>query len=280
MSNRFLDVNFPHPIIMASSPFTETAKRIQKCEICGVGGAILKTSCSFQRAENYTPRKVVFSPDRSCYYAASSFEREILTSEEGLLLFEDAIRLCNIPIIPSVTALSLDPEDWLPLCQAYEHAGAKILQLDFFYLGSSLKDIDFAPKLRHLLITLQKNLSCNIMPKVNVDLPADYIFHLFSEVDIRGVSLLDSVRVPGPTMSDGNSLPFNSTSCFGPWQLPLSLHYAYIASQYSLEICGGGGVFDKGSVKRMQDCGASLVQVASVAFMGGYKKLRELCLLS
>ena len=276
MSIQFLDTTFQTPIILASSPLTETIHNIRRCEDLGAGGAILKTSCEFQRKEAYEPRKYVFAPDRSCYYASSSFEREILTSEEGLFLYKNASSTCKIPIIPSVTALSLEPYDWLPLCKAYQNAGATIIQLDFFYLGISLKEPDFEKKLYALLTTLGKNLSCHIMPKVNVDLPADYIFHLFSKAGIRGVSLLDSVRVPGPATPDGDSLPFSSTSCFGPWQLPLSLHYASIASQYSLEICGGGGVCEKESVLRMQSCGASLVQVASAILMGGYEKLSEL----
>lgn len=278
MNKQFLDTTFSNPVIMASSPFTETAKRIHKCESLGAGGAILKTSCDFKRNETYDPRKVVFAPDRSCYYAASSFEREILTAEEGLALYQDAVSICDIPIIPSVTALSLEPDSWIPLCAAYENAGAAILQLDFFYLGISLKEPDFEKKLLRLLTALQQNISCNIMPKVNIDLPADYIFHLFSKAGIRGVSLLDSVRVPGPDTPDGTSLPFASTSCFGPWQLPLSLHYAYIAKQYSMEICGGGGIHDRESVRRMLSCGASLIQVASALYMNGYKKLQELIL--
>lgn len=276
MSVQFLNTIFSNPIILSSSPLTETANRIREGELHGAGGAILKTSCFYSRKKDYDTRKVIFSSDYSCYYAYSSFEREILTAEEGLTLYRDASKTCSFPIIPSVTALSLNPEDWLPLCLAFQGEGAAIIQLDFFYLGTFLGQPHFADQFYQLLDTLVHSLSCQIMPKVNIDLPADFIFGLISKAGVKGVSLLDSVRVPVTGTSKDLQLPFSSTSCFGSWQLPLSLHYAYIASQYGLEICGGGGITDCSSVMRMLSCNATLVQVASTVLLNGYEIIQEL----
>lgn len=276
MSIQFLKIDFPNPLILASSPLTENAKCIQKGELHGAGGAILKTCCVYERKTGYAARKVLFSPDHSHYYASSSFEREILTAEEGLALYHDSAALCSIPIIPSVTALSLMPEDWLPLCQRFQEAGADLIQLDFFYLGTFLCQRDFSEQLSLLLKTLTRSLRCQIMPKVNVELPADYIFRLMADSGIKAVSLLDSVRVPMIDAAGGEALPFSSTSCFGAWQLPLSLHYAYAAKQHHLEICGGGGISNSASIKQMQACGAALIQVASAVLLHGYNRLSEL----
>lgn len=276
MNTLFLNTIFPTPIILASSPVTETAEHICKGEQHGAGGAILKTSCSYTRKENFETRKVVFSSNHSHYYASSSFDREILTAQEGLTLYRYAANICSIPIIPSVTALSLNPQDWLPLCLAFQDAGAAIIQLDFFYLGNFLGQSDFAEKLYNLLDILVHSLHCQIMPKVNINLPADFIFPIIAKADIKGVSLLDSVRVPITDAKAEMQLPFSSTSCFGTWQLPLSLHYAYIANQYGLEICGGGGVSNRTSVMQMLSCGVSLVQVASTILLNGYEVIHKL----
>lgn len=276
MSVQFLDTCFPNPLILASSPLTESAERIHDGELCGAGGAILKTCCAYERKARYETRKVLFSPDRGSFYAYSSFDREILTAREGLTLYRDAAALCAVPIIPSVTALSLEPEDWLPLCLAFQDAGAKLIQLDFFYLGNFLSRRDFSERLTHLLKTLLCTLTCQIMPKVNVELPAGYIFRLMADAGIKAVSLLDSVRVPVTDAANGGTLPFSSTSCFGAWQLPLSLHYACAARECHLEVCGGGGITDSVSVRQMQSCGAALVQVASTLLLHGYGQLKEL----
>lgn len=276
MSTRFMNTNFPTPIILASSPLTETAKRIYNSEIYGAGGAILKTCSSYTRKRDYDTRKVIFSTDHSHYYAYSSFDREILTSEEELNLYDSAVKICSIPIIPSVTALSLNLDDWLPLCLRFQEVGAKIIQLDFFYLGSYLSQPDFSAQFCELLSVLVRSLHCAVMPKINIDLPADYIFQLITKTGVKAVSLLDSVRVPVTDSSDGSILPFFSTSCFGAWQLPLSLRYAYIARQYGLEVCGGGGITDRSSVMQILSCGAALVQVASPVLLHGYNYIQEL----
>lgn len=274
MSVRFLDTDFKNQIIIASCPLTETVERIRRCEAAGAGGVILKTCCDYIRDAPYEPRKVVFSDDQSRYYATAPFAREILTAGEGLALYREAAEICRIPLIPSVTAFSLEPEDWLPLCLAFQRAGAKILQLDFFYMGSCLARDDFVQKLRLLLRALLDRLACRVMPKVNIDLPADFLFRIFSEESVQGVSLLDSVRVPYP--DSPSAFPASSTSCFGAWQLPLSLHYAAIAERYQLEVCGGGGVTDPAAVQQMINCGASLVQVASAVLVHGYQEIARL----
>ncbi len=276
MSIQFLNIKFPTPIILASSPLTEAPERIYNSEIHGAGGAILKTCSIYTRKTDYDARKVVFSSDQSRYYAYSSFDREILTAEEGIKLYHDAVNLCSIPIIPSVTALSLNPDDWLPLCLRFQDTGAPIIQLDFFYLGSHLSQPDFSARFCNLLNTLVRSLHCAVMPKINVDLPADYIFQLIATTGVKTVSLLDSVRVPVTDSSDGSTLPFSSTSCFGAWQLPLSLRYAYIAHQYDLAVCGGGGITNRSSVMQMLSCGATLVQVASSILLHKYSYIQEL----
>lgn len=276
MSIQFLDTVFPNRIILASSPLTETAEHIKKCEKFGAGGAILKTCYRYTRKKDFEKRKVLFTSDRKNYYASSSFDREILSADEGLTLYHDAVKTCSIPIIPSITALSLDPEDWLPLCLSFQDAGAPILQLDFFYLENFLLQTDFSEKLFMLFNTLRHSLSCRIMPKININLPAGYIFPLISRAGIKGVSLLDSVRVPVTDTPDGSSLPFSSTSLFGGWQLPLSLHYTYIAKQYGLDVCGGGGVTNRSCVTQIMSVGADLVQIASAILLNGYGYLQDL----
>lgn len=107
-------------------------------------------------------------------------------------------------------------------------------------------------------------------------LTAGYIFPIISRAGIKGVSLLDSIRVPVTDTPDGFSLPFSTTSLFGEWQLPISLRYTYIAKQYGLAVCGGGGVSNRSSVMQMISAGADLVQIASAILLNGYDYLQHL----
>lgn len=276
MSILFLNTHFPNRLILASSPLTETTEHIRKGEENGAGGAILKTCCHYARAKDYEQRKVLFTSDQNSYYASSSFEREILTAEEGLVLYRNAVKTCSIPVIPSITAFSLEIEDWLPLCLDFQNIGASILQLDLFYLGTLLSQHHFSEKFFALLDTLTHSLSCQIMPKLNIDLPAEYIIPIISKAGVKGVSLLDSVRIPVTDPSISTNLPFSTTSLFGAWQFPLSLRYTYIAHQYGLAVCGGGGITDRSSVMHLIAAGADLVQTASAILLNGYPYLSQL----
>ena len=85
------------------------------------------------------------------------------------------------------------------------------------------------------------------MPKLNINLPKDYIMPLLAKASIEYVSLLDSVRSPYLEEKNGSyflseRLDTQTTSCFGHWQLPLTLSYTYTAAKYGLKACAGGGV--------------------------------------
>lgn len=79
------------------------------------------------------------------------------------------------------------------------------------------------------------------------------------------MSLLDSVRSPY-VEKDGNNyciskrLDVKMTSCFGGWQLPLTLGYTYTASKYGLKVCAGGEITCAKDVKKLLAAGASTVQ--------------------
>ncbi len=106
------------------------------------------------------------------------------------------------------------------------------------------------------------------MPKLNVNLPKDYIIPLLVDAGIEYVSLLDSVRSPyieksGNDYYINNRLNPDTTSCFGGWQLPLSLGYTYTAAKNGLKVCAGGGVTCANDVKKLLAAGACTVQSAT-----------------
>ena len=86
--------------------------------------------------------------------------------------------------------------------------------------------------------------------------------------EILPANLLDSVRSPFLMEQDGNysvcdRLDPQTTSCFGHWQLPLTIGYTYTASQYGLKVCAGGGVTNADDVKKLLAAGAVTVQSAT-----------------
>ncbi len=273
MSVKFAGIELKNQIVAASSPLTESLDRIRCCGLAGFGAVILKSAADYVRTGRGHGRKVVFCEGEDGFYADSSFEREILTLSEGLQLYREACRQEDILIIPSVGANSLDAEEWLPICRAFEEAGAPLLQLDFFYLGQIAQEDGFYGKLGGLLRTLKGELSCLVMPKLNPGFAPGKICALLKECGIRQVSLLDSMRetpVPSQGLQEG------TTSYFGRRQFPETLRYLREAKRYGLEACAGGGVASREDVRQLLEEGAGVVQVASYVLSKGFASLGDL----
>ncbi len=264
----FMGKKLANPLIASSCIATEKKASIMQLAEYGIQGAILKSCADYQRGEVEGKRQ--FAVDKNNYkYASSPFEKEILTLDESIDLMSELRSQTDILLIPSFTASGFLPELWIPACQKLEKTGADAVQLDFFYMGSVIGTDGFYEKLKQLLKTLKENLSVPVMPKLNINLPKDFIIPLLADAGIEYVSLLDSVRSPYLECTDGDyhvsdRLDAETTSCFGHWQLPLTIGYTYTAAKHGLKVCAGGGVTCADDVKKLLAAGAVTVQSATL----------------
>lgn len=266
----FMGKKLKSSLIASSCIATENTDNILRLEEHGIGGAILKSCADYTREECAAGRNFAFEKSTGYTYASSPFSREIMTLGECTAMLRELRPLTDMLLIPSFTAESLSPEAWLPACAALESLGADGIQLDFFYMSCLIGQDGFGKKLAALLSELLCSIRVPIMPKLNVDLPKDFIIPLLKKSGVEYVSLLDSVRSPyleydasSDNYNISGRLPPQSTSCFGSWQLPLTLGYTYTAANYGLHICAGGGVTFAGDVKKLIAAGAETVQSAS-----------------
>ena len=263
----FMGKTLSNPIIASSCIETENVRNVLRLIRNGVQGIILKSCADYKRSGTSDKRQ--FAVDKNGFvYASSPFENEILTLEECLDMLSKLRKKTDILLIPSFTASCLEPDAWLEPCKKLVRNGADGIQLDFFYMGNLIGTDNFSKRLSALLCELVNGLDVPIMPKLNVDLPKDFIMPILAEAGVEYVSLLDSVRSPFLMEQDGNysvcdRLDPQTTSCFGHWQLPLTIGYTYTASQYGLKVCAGGGVTNADDVKKLLAAGAVTVQSAT-----------------
>lgn len=264
----FMRKKLENPLIASSCIATESASSILCLARNGVQGAILKSCADYQRNNVAGKRQFAYDGSDGYTYASSPFENEILTLEECLELIRELRPQTNILLIPSFTSSDLCPENWIPACRSLEKAGADGIQLDFFYMGCLIGSNGFSEKIVHLLVELQKAVTIPIMPKLNVNLPKDFIMPLLVTSGIEYVSLLDSVRSPYLEKKSGayhisERLDADTTSCFGHWQLPLTLSYTLTAAKYGLKICAGGGITCADDANKLLAVGALTIQSAT-----------------
>ena len=263
----FMRKYLDNPLIASSCIATENPRNVLRLAENGVQGAILKSCAEYEKGAVNGKREFA-KDDRGYTYASSPFELEILTLDEELALFRTLRHQTSMLLIPSLTASSFDVNDWLPPCEKLAEEGADGIQLDFFYMGNLIGQARFAERLTTLLRELVNAVPCPIMPKLNINLPKDFIMPLLKDAGIEYVSLLDSVRSPylertGEGFALSGRLDEATTSCFGGWQLPLTLGYTLTAARYGLRVCAGGGVTCADDVRKLLAAGATTVQSAT-----------------
>ena len=267
-----------HPLIASSCIATESSAGVLRLAENGVQGAILKSCADYERGVVNGKRE--FAVQNGYTYASAPFESEILTMNECLSMMAELRPQTDILLIPSFTAASLAPEGWIPACRQLEAVGSDGIQLDFFYMGNLIGMDGLSMSIVTLLSELSSALHIPIMPKLNISLPKDFIMPLLVAGGVKYVSLLDSVRSPYLQKIDGEyhvseRLDPETTSCFGHWQLPLTLSYTYTAVKHGLKVCAGGGITSADDVHQLLAAGAATVQ--SATFLTKYpSKVNEL----
>lgn len=264
----FMGKQLTNPLIASSCIATESVSNVLNLVDNGIQGVILKSCADYQRKDTNGKRQ--FAVDSLGYtYASSPFEKEILTLDECINMMLELRKKTDILLIPSFTATNLNPNEWIEACHKLEKSGADAIQLDFFYMGNLIGTNELSNKIVSLLQNIISSIDIPIMPKLNINLPKDYIMPLLKKSGIEYVSLLDSVRSPYIESSNdkyyiSKRLDAETTSCFGSWQLPLTISYTYTAIKNGLKVCAGGGITNIQDFKKLLDIGATTVQSATL----------------
>ena len=279
LKTSFAGIELKNPIIVASSTLSENIEAIHNCEYYGAGAVIAKSCSSTRLNEKHFRRCYI---NKRGFWAASGFDREIQDVYETIEYLSLAVSKTSIPIIASVSELSLDVDVWMKTCNLIQQTGVSGIQLDMFYFENIFDDENFRGKIINLFSTLKKELKIPIIPKLNINLPTLYMKKIFTESDVRNISLLDSVSVPAPIAVDGKILEclpksrnIPKASLFGEWQFPLTLKYLYELNDDSFSICAGGGISDLKDIVQLIMYGATTVQIATNIILNGYSNIQK-----
>jgi dihydroorotate dehydrogenase/Pyruvate/2-oxoacid:ferredoxin oxidoreductase delta subunit len=267
-----------NPVVMASAPPTETIESIVRCAEHGAAAVVTKTIANFD-ARSFPLGARRTHVDQRGMWALSTFRRETFDIEAGTALVEGAVRETDIPVIASVGALDMDPEAWLPTCVAVQEAGARMIQLDLFYIPHPRCSPDSVRQLVELLEFLGPRLRIPVAPKLNVELPAHYAAEILAGTPISAAFAIDSLRVPTPLELRNGMRPLtahveNAAECslFGGWQKPITLQYTRtLAERLRVPVCAGGGLMTGLDAAEAIMLGATAVQFATAVIQRGHR---------
>jgi len=281
LKTNFAGIELRNPVVVAPSPATETVANIIKCERAGAAAVITKSIADYEKTESRLgQRRVLFSEEYSPSFLTwiiSSYERETYPLRYGIDLIKAAKKHVNIPVIGSVTALTYEKDAWHSASLALEEAGADAIELSLYYLPHPCTSHN-TEKLVNLFEYLSNEISIPLIPKLHIEIPANFAVNLLKNSRVDGVSYLDSIEVPPPIDVKGKGVPRhiyvekpNICSVFGNWQKPLTLRYTYIlAKSTRFPLCAGGGLLDGSDAIELIMLGATITQFASSIMAHGY----------
>lgn len=280
LSTVFSNILLENPIVVASSPLTESVSAIEKCFEFGAGAVITKSCSSFNSTTTGYRRCYL---DKKGWWASSTFDREIQNVKVAKDILKEVIKKIDSPIFGSVTEQTLNLSDWLSSCKDIEDSGVSGIQLDLFYLENLLAEDNFGEKFIELISSLQNSINIPIFPKLNINLPSLYMVNLLTKSGIKYVSLLDSVSLPPPIDINNmgkcnleNIAYPHKASLFGKWQLPLTIKYTYEMVNSGFITCSGGGIQSGDDIIELIMLGASATQIATEFIFNGYSRIQSL----
>jgi len=272
------DISLPNPLVIASCPATEDAARLLRCAEAGAAAAILK-SC---HAPEHLPTDWGWRRFRQSMrglWGTSAISRELAHPEHALRIMRDVIGRTGMVLVPSIACFSLESSGWLDALELFADAGARLVQLDLFYLQEDLSLPSSQARLRELILFLRQRCSVGLLPKLNQELRPGAAAAVTRNTGIAGLSLLDSVRGHFAVAESSHHKDFprflhagglDCASLFGPWQLPLTCEYVYrLRRETDFSIVAGGGVEDADDIIHLLALGADAVQVATVVLREG-----------
>jgi dihydroorotate dehydrogenase/Pyruvate/2-oxoacid:ferredoxin oxidoreductase delta subunit len=277
---QFGGLDLKNPFIVASAPPTETVESILRCAEAGAGAVVTKTIADFDEIKFPLGARRTYV-DRRGIWALSTFRRETLTLDAGAALIRGVVAETDMPIIASVGALDMNPETWLSACLAVQDAGAKMIQLDLFYIPQPRCSPERIEQLRTLIEYLNQHVAIPVCPKLNVDIPAHYAAEVLRDMPLGALFLIDSIRVPTPLDIRQGARPLHQfvasapeCSLFGAWQKPMTLQYTRIlAERMSTPLCAGGGFMTGADAVEAILLGATTIQFATLIIKYGYGRI-------
>jgi dihydropyrimidine dehydrogenase (NAD+) subunit PreA len=280
ISTTFCNIKLKNPIIVASSPATETLEGILKAYRAGAGAVITKSASVFNKSRNIGSRRVIKNKD--VYYATSTFQRETLTIDESISLIKSAKKIIDIPIFVSLAILDYDLKKWEKASIELAQSGADLIHIDLFYMPQPISSEKSLLWIKNIIKILNTKLDIPVIPKLNSEIPAYLFADLFTLQDMKGIFFLDSLRVSSPVDNYGKNLyKYHSnpsmSSVFGSWQKYLTEHYlSIISKKTNFDICAGGGYSNIDDIYLSLMSGSKCVMIASEILLHGYKVITTL----
>ncbi len=273
---------FKNPVLPAASELVFDAQSARRIANQGVGGIVTKTfttSPEFRiRVKPFqfplAPFSELFRKSGSFYSLASPHVEDLdVVIKKNIPEISNICKQSSLPLIVSFFEKPHDPYSWKRVAKDLEKAGADILEINF---SSPTMRGELERGLRgsfKIIESIEK--SSNIPFGVKISPMMEPLVEAVKGWKKRGVSFVTAHNAPSGIYIDVESeTPYGAPMIGGylvgrPF-LPISLaRVIRILKEIEIPIIGAGGVFNGNDALQYLLCGASLVQIATAAYVEG-----------
>ncbi|MBN1351518.1 dihydroorotate dehydrogenase-like protein [candidate division KSB1 bacterium] len=276
ISTTYLGLKLKNPLIVASCGLTKTVEKIQQCEDAGAGAVVMKSLFEEQiRAE-----KTGLQDSYGMHPEVMDYIRAEVDMEYGardyLTIIEGAKKSVTIPVIASINCFT--SKWWTNYAQQIEAAGADALELNVYALPFDFENssTDLERIYLDVLQSVQSQIKIPVALKLSPYFTAfGHFANRLSEAGADGLVLFNRFVKPEINVNK------MSVSTKGAFDDPVGFSYALrwialLSDALALDLAASGGIRDAQDMIKQLLAGANVVQVASVLYSGGLKKIDSL----
>ncbi len=276
-STKYLGLDLKGPIIVSSTPLSESLDNIRRMEDAGAAAVVLTSLFEEQlileskaldedlaRGTESFAESLDFLPKQADYRITQEVYLEHLRKAK------DAVR---IPILASLNGVT--PGGWVRFAKEMEQAGADAIELNTYALATDKNQTSVVLEVQ--LLELVESVCQEVKIPVSVKLSQSYtsmasLVSRLEQVGARGVALFNRFYQPDfdiEALEVRPSLHFSTSS-----ELLPRLHWAAILyGQVDLDIAITGGVHTAEDVLKSIMAGASITMMASALHIHGIEHI-------
>jgi dihydroorotate dehydrogenase (fumarate) len=152
LRTRYLGLDLQHPIVASASPLTGSVDSLKRLQAAGVAAVVLPSLFEEQieheemATHNLMLQGAELSPEAHGFFP--EMQNYVTGPDQYLTLIADAKKALSVPVIASLNGYT--PGGWTGIARKFEDAGADAIELNVYFLATSLDDTSATVEQRYV----------------------------------------------------------------------------------------------------------------------------------
>jgi dihydroorotate dehydrogenase (fumarate) len=273
LRTRYLGLELEHPIVASASPITGSIDSLKRLQDAGVAAVVLPSLFEEQieheemATHNLMLQGAELSPEAHGFFP--EMENYRTGPDQYLALIADAKKSLSVPVIASLNGYT--PGGWTGIARLFEDAGADAIELNVYFLATSVDDTSAAVEQRYVELVASVTQQVRIPVAVKV---APYfsamasMAHRLTTAGAAGLVLFNRFLQPDIDLEELEVSPHLVLSTSD--ELRLALRWiAILRGRVDASLAATGGAHTPDDVLKLLLAGADCVMLASCLLAKG-----------